>query len=494
MSAQTRQNTFTVTDPVTGETLADVPSMNAAAVGAAVERLRGSQPAWAALDVRERGRRIRRWADAMWRERADLIRRIRRETGKTEGSALSEVGLIDNVVTYHVRAAPRLLRPRHLTPTFPLLHSARIAYHPYGVVGCLTPWNYPYLNLLIDALPALFAGNAVLLKPSEVAPLIALHVVEQMREAGIDTVDAVTGGAETGAAVIDAVDYLCVTGSTATGRIAAERAAARLIPCSLELGGKDAALVLDDADPDSAARWTLIGGVENAGQACVGVERVYVLADIYDRFMERLIAYAAALNCGTSDGLQIDMGSMTRQQELARAEAHIADALAKGARIAFGGTARPDRGRLCFDVTILENVDHTMDVMREETFAPIIPVMRARDEAEAIRLANDSGYGLMASVFSRDLRRAGRVAARLEAGSITINRVQLTFATPSAPMMGWKDSGIGGRGGAAGLLRFARTQSVVTERVAITPRILNQTDALTINGYRLLRRLVRWLP
>lgn len=494
MSAQPHLNTFAVTDPVSGKTLAELPIMDAAAVSAAVERLRASQPAWAALTVRERGRRIRRWADAMWHDRADLIRRIRRETGKSEGSAFAEIGLIDNVVTYHVRAAPRLLRPRRLTPTFPLLHGARMAYHPYGVVGCLTPWNYPYLNLLIDALPALFAGNAVLFKPSEVAPLIALHVVQRMRESGIDAVDTVTGGAETGAAVIDHVDYLCVTGSTTTGRSAAQRAAARLIPYSLELGGKDAVIVLNDADPDHAARWTLIGGVENAGQACVGVERVYVLEDIYDRFMERLIAYAAQLNCGTGDGLQIDMGSMTRQYEIERAEAHIADALAKGARLVFGGTARPDRGRLCFDVTILENVDHTMDVMREETFAPIIPVMRVRDEAEAIRLANDSRYGLMASVFSRDLRRAGRVAARLEVGSVTVNRVQLVFATPSAPMMGWKDSGIDARGGVDGLLRFARTQSIVTERLSITPRVLNQTDALTVNGYRLLRRLVRWLP
>ncbi len=487
---------FTVVNPVTGETLARVPNASADEVRAAADRARAAQPAWAALGVRDRARRVQRWADAMWRDRAEVMRHIRQETGKTDGSAFSEVAIVDATAAYYAKIAPRALRTRAVRTTFRLIHGARIAYHPFGVVGFLTPWNYPYLNLLIDVLPALIAGNACLIKPSELTPLTAQYAIERMHAAGIppDVIQVVMGDARTGAALVEVVDMIAVTGSTATGRAVMRRASERLIPVTLELGGKDPLIVLDDADPDLAARWTLIGGLENAGQACVSIERVYVVDAIYDRYMERLLHHAAKLLCAPADGMHVDIGSLTGTRELERTEAHIADAVAKGAQVAFGGGRRPDLGRLFFDPTILTDVNHTMDVMRDETFGPIVPIMRVRDEEDAIRLANDSPYGLMANLFTSNLRRGQAVARRLQVGSVSINRAQLGFATPSAPMAGWKQSGVGARNGIDGLLRFVQPQSIVTERIGITPPVLNHTDWLTVNAYRTIRVLKRWLP
>jgi acyl-CoA reductase-like NAD-dependent aldehyde dehydrogenase len=485
-----------VINPITGAILGHVPECTPDAVRAAVQRARTAQPAWAALPVRERARRVGRWADGMWRDRAEVIRRIRAETGKTEGGALTEVGIVDATAAYYAQIAPHHLRTRRVRPAFPLIHGVRVAYQPFGVVGFLSPWNYPYMNLLIDVIPALIAGNACAIKPSELTPLIAGYAAERMADAGIppDIIPILTGGAATGAALVDQVDLIAVTGSTATGRAVMRRAAERLIPVTLELGGKDALIVLEDADPDWAARATLIGGLENAGQACISIERVYVVDAIYDRYMAHLLDYAPQVACGASDGMGVDVGSMTHERELRRTEAHIADAVAKGAQIAFGGVRRPDLGRLFFDPTLLTNVDHTMDVMRDETFGPVVPIMRVRDADEAVRLANASPYGLMATIFTRDLRRGGQLARRLQVGIVNINRTQIGFATLAAPMAGWKQSGIGARNGVEGLMRFVQPQSVVTERVTLTPPALNQTDWLTVGAYRALRVVRRWLP
>ncbi|MBN1964637.1 MAG: aldehyde dehydrogenase family protein, partial [Anaerolineae bacterium] len=442
------QPLIAVKNPVTGEVIGSVPNHTPDQVQAAVERARAAQPAWNARGVKDRARLLRRWADALWNDRNDLIGVIRRETGKNETGALLEVIVLDNALEYYAYRTPRLLRPRKRRTLFPLVQYARVYYRPHGVAGFITPWNYPYLNALLDVVPALVAGNAIVIKPSEITPFSAIRAVEFAHRAGIpqDVIQVVTGDGRTGAALVDYVDCIAVTGSTATGRSVAKRAAERLIPCSLELGGKDPLIVLDDVDLDLAATSVLRGALENAGQVCVSTERVYVLESVYDRFIERLCHHAEKLTIGPGDGLDVHVGSMTNEREVKRCEDQIADAVAKGARVVFGGQRRPDLGPLFFEPAILVDVDHTMEVMREETFGPIVPVMRVSSVDEAVRLANDSRYGLSGAVFTGDLKRGERIACQMDSGDVSVNRTQFVVGTPSLPMGGQKDSGLGRRG------------------------------------------------
>jgi acyl-CoA reductase-like NAD-dependent aldehyde dehydrogenase len=485
-----------VKNPVTGEIIGAVANSGPPQVRAAVARARAVQPAWEARGVLGRARFLRLWADDLWRSRDDVIRTIRAETGKNETGALIEVIVLDNLLAYYGYRAPRLLRPQTRRALFPILQRARIHYRPYGVVGFITPWNYPYLNALGDAIAALVAGNTVVIKPSEIAPFSALRAVEMAYRSGIprDAIQVVTGDARTGATLVDDVDYISVTGSAATGRKVAVRAAERLIPCALELGGKDPLIALDDADIDIAASAALQGALENAGQTCVSTERIYVMDAIYERFVERLLHYAQQLRVGAGDGLGVHVGSMTNPREVQRCEAHIADAVAKGARVLFGGGSRPDLGPLFFEPTILVDVDHTMDVMREETFGPLIPVMRVGSAEEAIRLANDSRYGLSSSIFTRDLKRGERLARLIEAGDTSINRTQFVYGTPSLPMGGRKESGIGRRNGPEGLLRFVAPHAVLVDRGWMSRPGLTLLDPLMYRAILAARVLRRYLP
>jgi acyl-CoA reductase-like NAD-dependent aldehyde dehydrogenase len=488
--------TIEVKDPVTGAAVGTVTNHTADQVRAAADRARAAQPGWEARGRHGRARLLERWADELWRNRDALIEIIRRETGKNETGALLEIIVLDAVIDYYAHHAPRLLRPQRRRTMFPIIQSAHVYYQPYGVVGFITPWNYPYLNAYLDLVPALVAGNAVLLKPSEITPFTALRVAEAAYRAGIpaDALQVITGDGRTGAAVVDVVDYIAVTGSTATGRKVAQRAAERLIPYSLELGGKDPLIVLEDVDLDMAAATVLQGALENAGQVCVSTERVYVVDAIYDAFVERLLHYARQLNVGTDSGLEVHVGSMTNKREVRRCETQVADALAKGARVVFGGRCRPDIGPLFFEPTILTDVNHSMDVMREETFGPLVPIMRVSSADEAVRLANDSHYGLSSAILTRDLKRGERLARQIQAGDTSINRTQFVIGTPSLPSGGVKNSGIGRRNGPEGLLRFVRTQSILIDRLWIARPMLTLLDPTLYRLLRVQRRLRRWLP
>ncbi len=492
--AQRRQ--ISVTNPATGEQIGLLPLMEHAEVEAAVGRARAAQPDWEQMGVRPRARLLRQWGEAIWRDRDHLIETIRRETGKSESSAFVEVTALDNIVNFYVQQAARILRPQKRRALFPLIQRARVYYRPYGVVGFITPWNYPHLNGLGDLIPALIAGNAVVLKPSDITPYTALYGVERMIEIGVprDVIQIVTGDGSTGRALVEYVDYLSFTGSTVTGRMVAQRAAERLIPYTLELGGKDPLIVLNDADLDAAVAGTLRSALENAGQACTSIERVYIEAGIYDAFIARALDWVQRFTMGAQSGYDVCMGCMTNERELLRVEEHIRDAVEKGARVIYGGKRRPDLGTLFFEPTILVDVDHSMKLMTEETFGPLIPIMRVRDANEAIRLANDSDYGLSASIYTRDLRRGEQLARRIESGDVAINRPQMVFGTPSLPMGGVKQSGIGRRNGPEGLLRFVRPQSILIDTLIGPPPSLTFTDPLTMAAVKGIRFARRRLP
>jgi succinate-semialdehyde dehydrogenase/glutarate-semialdehyde dehydrogenase len=484
-----------VKNPVTEEVIGRVPANTPEEVRQIVERVRAAQPAWEALGVKQRAHLLRKWGDLLF-EDPQIVQAIRAETGKNTLGALQEVLVIENTVSYYTHHAPRLLRPQTRRATLPFVHKARLYYKPYGVAGFITPWNYPLLNAFQDLIPALIAGNTVVLKPSEVTPFVALYTVDLMYKAGIpkDVIRVVTGSGRTGAALVDHVDYISFTGSTPTGRKIAVRAAERLIPCSLELGGKDPLIILKDVDLDQAATIAIQGKLENAGQVCVSPERIYVESAIYDPFVERLLHHVRQLNISPEEGMDVHMGSLTNERELLRCEAQIADAVGKGATLALGGRRRPDLGPLFFEPTILVNVDHSMVVMREETFGPVFPVMRVADAEEAIRLANDSEYGLSGAIFTRDLKRGEQLATRIESGDVCVNRTHWIFGTPSLPMGGVKNSGMGRRNGPEGLMRFVKPQSIVVDNLLTARHSLTLLDPFTLKGALILRKLRRWLP
>lgn len=485
-----------VTNPVTGAIIGHVPESDEAAVMTAVERARQAQTDWAARTIHERAHLLRQWADLIWQQRTDVIDIIRQETGKPESSALQEIMGVDHVTSYYAHRAPRWLRSQSRNALIPVLHRAHEIYKPHGVVGFITPWNYPYLLLFLDLVPALIAGNTAVIKPSEVAPFTAELGVQLMREVGVpaDVVQIVHGQGTTGAALVGQVDFVAFTGSTATGRKVAQRAAERLIPYSMELGGKDPAIVLADADLDIAASELLRAAFENAGQACLSIERAYVVESIYDRLLERLQHHAKKLVMSGEAGMDVHVGSLTNKRELQRTEAHLADALAKGAQLLMGGYRRPDLGPLFYEPTMLADCDHSMLLMQEETFGPLLPLIKVADTAEAIRLANDSDYGLSASIFSRDLRAAQKLASRLNCGDVHINRSQINIGTPDIPSGGQRGSGVGRRNGYQGLMKYVTSQSIVSDTRILQPPSLTLFDPLPRWAIMRLRALRRWLP
>ncbi|MBE0690591.1 MAG: aldehyde dehydrogenase family protein [Anaerolineae bacterium] len=486
-----------VRNPITDEIVGTVPNFTPEQIAAIAERARAAQPAWEGLGVRRRAHILRAWADLLWEQRAKMMKIIRSETGKNRSGALSEIFGTDFTVTYYYHRAARILRSRRAQPLFPVFQRLTVHYRAHGLVGIIAPWNYPLLLVASELVPALIAGNAVILKPSELTPHTSLFIAELMHRVGVpqEILHVVTGDGTAGAAVIDVVDYIHVTGSTATGRKVAVRAAERLIPYSLELGSKDPLIILRDSNLDLAATGALKGALENAGQACVSTERVYVEDAIYEPFVERVRHHAKKIRVGPGDGMNIHTGSLTHERELVRVERHLDEAVAKGAKIILGGKRRPDLGPLFFEPTVIVDVDHTMALMKEETFGPILPIMRVQDADEAIRLANDSAFGLSGSIYTRDLKRGEQLARRIRTGDVGINRTGLvTIGTPGLPSGGEKDSGIGRRNGEVGLLRFVKSQSVLTDKLIYNPAQIEFLDPLTLVGVHAIRILRRWLP
>ncbi len=452
--------------PADGEDLGEIEVQTAADVQAAIGRARKASIEWGETSIDERRRILERALRHLVHHQDEFLDVIVGETGKPreEALAMELVGACDALQFYARRAkailADRTL-PLHLLKTKRLL----ISYRPLGVIGIITPWNFPFLLALNPTVQALMAGNAVLLKPSEVTPHSGRLVEHLLEQAGLppDVFQLLTGDGETGAALVEGgVDKICFTGSVETGRKVAVECASQLIPCTLELGGKDPMIVCADADLERAAAGAVFGAFSNSGQVCISTERVYVVEDVADAFQRKVVEKTAELRQGEAG--ESDVGAIIHGPQIEVIEAHVEDARARGAQVLAGGRRNPDCQGLYYEPTVLAGVDHGMRVMREETFGPILPIMRVRDESEAIQLANESRYGLSGSVWTRDKRRGVAIAKAIGAGSMVVNDCMVSYAVTEAPFGGRKESGLGQVNGETGLRGYCHAQSIVVDR------------------------------
>jgi acyl-CoA reductase-like NAD-dependent aldehyde dehydrogenase len=462
-------------DPATGKEIGRAPLSSPEEVRQAVGRARRAQPAWASLSFRDRGRLVLRAREIMLAERDEIALLVSRETGKPVAEALSmEIVPTLDAMHYFAHATEDLLRPQKIDiGQYGLMgRSSKILFNPIGVVGIISPWNFPLATPADEVVMALMAGNAVVLKPSELTPLIALKIEDIFKRAGLPAclLEIVTGDGSTGAALIDArVDKIMFTGSVATGKRVAEAAAKYLTPVVLELGGKDPMIVLEDADIENAARGAVWGAFANAGQACASVERCYVHESIALEFIEKVVAETQALKQGLGTESGVDIGAMSNERQLQIVEDHVRDAEQRGAKILTGGRRAANSDGFFFEPAVLTDVDHDMTIMRDETFGPVLPVMTFKTEDEAIKLANDSIYGLTASVWTRNIRRGRRIAERIEAGTVMVNEVVYTHGIAQTPWGGVKDSGYGRTHGRMGLLELVTPKHIHVNRISFLP-------------------------
>jgi acyl-CoA reductase-like NAD-dependent aldehyde dehydrogenase len=456
-----------VHNPATGELIQTVPVDSPAAVAETVARVRANQVEWEAMGIEGRYHWLSKLRDWLLDNSDRVLDTMQRETGKVRADASNEPVYLADLINFYGSKAAKFIGEESVRPHSALLAAKklRIQYRPHPVVGIISPWNFPLILALGDAIPAMQAGAAVVIKPSEFTPLGLAEVVKAWKEeiGGPDVLDCVQGVGETGGALVDNVDFIQFTGSDRTGRKVMARAAETLTPVSLELGGKDPMIVLADADIDRAANAAAWGGMMNSGQICMSVERIYVEEPAYDQFVAKLTAEVGKLRQGSDDARDPkDVGAMTSPNQTAIVEDHVTDALASGAKALTGGKRVEGPGDY-YEPTVLVDVDHSMKVMKDETFGPVVGVMKVRDAEEALRLANDSRYGLSGSVFG-EKERAEKVARRVECGAINVNDVLVNYFASDVPMGGWKQSGIGFRHGEPGIKKYCRTESLVITR------------------------------
>jgi acyl-CoA reductase-like NAD-dependent aldehyde dehydrogenase len=449
-------------NPATDEVLAQLECATTADVRHAVQRARAAQPDWQALGIKHRAQILRRFQRQLYAEKDAIARAVTREMGKPFTEALlTDVVVVLDTARFLIDHAFEVLREERVPHANLVLKakSARLVREPYGVIAIIAPWNYPLSTPAGETMAALIAGNAVVLKPSEFTPLVALELARLLHAAGVpdDVFQVMVGDGETGAALVEAaIDKVIFTGSVRTGKRVAESAAGRLLPCVLELGGKDPMLVLDDADLDVASTAAVWGAFVNAGQTCLSVERCYVHRSLYDRFLAACMEKTGRLRVGNGTYPNTEVGPLIHQQQLRIVEAHVEDAIARGARLVAGGKRLPELGPNFYAPTVLADVTHEMLVMREETFGPVLPVSAFETDDEAVRLANDSAFGLSASVWTRNRARGETLARRVQAGTVMINDAVSYFAIAEAPHGGVKDSGLGHTHGKIGLEEMVR--------------------------------------
>jgi acyl-CoA reductase-like NAD-dependent aldehyde dehydrogenase len=453
-------------NPATDEVLAELESASAEDVRHAVERAKAAQTTWADLGVRRRIAIVREFQSRLNIRKSEIAEAITREAGKPVPEALvTEVLVVLDSARFLIENAWRLLRDEPVPHgnLVAKLKRGRLLREPHGVIGIISPWNYPFAIPATETLAALIAGNAVVLKPSELTPLAALELAKLLHQSGVpnDVLQVVNGAGAVGAALVaSSIDKLLFTGSVATGKRIASAAAERLLPVVLELGGKDPMLVLNDADIDVASSAAVWGAFVNAGQACLSVERCYVHRSLYERFVSACAEKAKKLRVGNGSDPDTDVGPLIHERQLRIVEEHIEDAKAKGARLLCGGDRLPELGRNFYRPTVLADVTHAMRIMREETFGPVLPIMPFDHDDQAVTLANHSEYGLAASIFTRDAARGQRVARRIHAGTVMVNDVLSCYGISEAPHGGVKASGLGRSHGRAGLEEMVRLKYV----------------------------------
>lgn len=462
--AQTRE--IVVHDPATGEEIGRAPIMDATDIAAAIRNARAAQPAWANRSYRERARFVLRARGLVLEQLEEIAKLISRETGKppTEAISMEVVPTLD-LMHHFAHHTEQLLERRKLDLgqyNF-MARKSYIVYKPLGVVGIISPWNFPWATPLDEVVMALMAGNAVIVKPSELTPLTSLKIGEIFKQAQLPTglLQIVTGDGSTGAALVEAgVDKIMFTGSVRTGKRVAEAAAKHLTPVVLELGGKDPMIVLEDANLENAARAAIWGAFCNSGQACASIERCYVHESIAPQFIDLVVKETRLLKQDKPSTDAIDIGAMTNEQQLKIVEDHVSDAVERGAEVRTGGRRVNDSRGWFHQPTVMTGVDHSMKIMRDETFGPVLPIMTFKTDEEAVRLANDSIYGLTASVFTRDLARGRRLAEQIDAGTVMVNEVVYTHAVAQTPWGGVKQSGYGRTHGRLGLLELVSHQHI----------------------------------
>lgn len=468
-AAGAETESFEVRRAADGSLIRSIAIDGPASVASTVARVRSAQPAWEAMGFEQRYQWLGRLRDWLFENSETMADLMQAETGKVRADATIEAPFICDAINFWGKRAERLLADETPVSHNPLfwVKKLQIAYRPYPVVGVISPWNFPLILSFDDAIPALMAGAAVVIKPSEVTPLVTNELVRAWKEEirGPDVLDVVNGMGETGGALVDGCDFIQFTGSGTTGKIVMKRAADTLTPVSLELGGKDPMIVLRDARLERAINAAAYGGLANTGQICMAIERVYVEEPIYEEFVQGLATRVRELRQGADDrSYSKDVGAMTFPPQLEKVSEHVEDAREKGARILTGGK-RGDGPGQWYEPTVIADADHSMKVMVDETFGPVLGVMKVRDADQAVAMANDSRYGLSASVMSADTKRAERIARRLECGAVNIDDVLTNYFLTDLPMGGWKESGIGARHGAYGIKRFCRSEAIVAPRL-----------------------------
>ena len=455
--------------PATGNIFGHVPQGTAADVAAAADTARTAQRGWRRLPAAERSKVLLRFAKLLLDRQDEVLDLIQLENGKARRHAFEEIIDVAQVSRYYARTAPRYLQPHRRAGAFPALTRTWEYHHPKGVVGVISPWNYPLTLGISDALPALVAGNAVIAKPDSQTPYTTLWAAQLLEEVGLPpgVLQVVTGsGQELGTPVIEHSDFVMFTGSTQVGRIVAAQAARRLIDYSMELGGKNAILVLADADLGKTVPGAVRAAFSSTGQLCISMERMYIDTAVWDEFVPRFVKATKSLRLGHSLDYKSDIGSLISAKQMDTVVRHVNDATSKGATLLTGGKARADIGPYFYEPTILTGASPDMTLYAEETFGPVISLYRVSGVEEAIKQANDSCYGLNFSVWTRDADQGRDIASRLEAGTVNVNEAYAaTWGSVDAPMGGWKDSGVGSRHGEHGILKYTNAQTVSIQRL-----------------------------